>query len=741
MTIWGTSAAFRNGLTGNEEWERIDGIVAGLNGGFHHQARRTYHQGVPSNISQTYAVDDIGRCVSAFSFGTGDNNTGWNKMINGDYDATLRSFVNSVPSGHQMYLIYNHEPENDGGSPTTLWRQAWARFAKVVLDCGNSKVVPAFCLMAYTWQTASRNPWDYNPARHMTAEEAAACIGTVDGYGLDAPLTRDADFLFTEPRQDILGWGFRGFGVMEFGVDNVAGRGDWMLDVESWVGAHSNVEIMCWWHSQVQGQPSTFLDDDSNDPTSLQTWADIIAGNQDSTVPVSSTPVTGLPPSSGTGNSTGTPVVSSGNTGGYAITAGGWASAFRVSESFVTGGDPATDDWSFSPVVCAQSDGTALVVYADFPYTDPTYSQYPTLRAARVSVDGTVSARADIYVSAYDDITANMGTQFGFPMGANIVYMWSENSSQTLWFLVSPDLNLLSSATITSPNMTSSDYHVTKIDDTTLILSNTDGNGSAYKISVSESSITATTLTSDLQGVFGSSDPVVLYYASNGVGLAHSYLTSQSPEQMTVWKWIWSGTSVSDDGGGPYILRDDALNLDFDAFTEIWSADDGYLYILPSGYQNGATFIPSTTTQHLYRVDLSGTPAITDILDLHAVSSNPPYGQPFTAQGWLFEGFVDEVVWVGGADASLHSTNLTTLVDTATETVDPVFGSGSPVSLRADQDITGGVWVVYCNSVNSADVASAIEARYWSALTLPDLAGELTERRRKFARPPTDYTP
>lgn len=321
MTIWGSSAAFVNGNTGLEEWVRINNLIKGLNGGYGMQARRSYDTGIPTSINGTYAAQDVGHRVSVFSVRpvqTAD--TGWNYTINGNHDAAIRSFVNSVPSGHKMYLIYNHEPENDGGSPHILWRQAFARFAKVVLDCGKSNVTPAFNLMAYTWNS-SRNPWDYNPARHMTAAEAGATVGLLDGYGDDNPSGRNPVANFAEAYTQITSeWGFRGFGVAECGVFNVPGRGDWMLDLEDFADARPKCELICWWHAADPGA-SYFLDAPiNNDPTSFQVWADIIARNQGADIPVSDPGDVELPPSSGGsgggGNSTGTPVTTNGQQGG-----------------------------------------------------------------------------------------------------------------------------------------------------------------------------------------------------------------------------------------------------------------------------------------------------------------------------------------------------------------------------------------------------------------------------------------
>lgn len=296
MTIWGSSGGFRSPLTGLQEWERIDDAIAFANGGDRLQARRTYGTTMHTTIVGTYAEDDIGNRVSIFSMRpTEPGNTGWEATLAGDDDAAIRSFVQSVPAGHQMFLTYNHEPENDGGS-AKQWRKAAARFMQIVLDEGNTDIIPAFNLMGYTWQTAARNPRDWNPGRHMAPDERAACVGAVDAYGLAQPTVRTPSFLFTEPFNDIVdNWGFR-YGIFEAGVDDVTGRGQWMLDLETWVGDRTaDVDVVSWWHSEVAGYPSTWLDGDAGTSAALADFADVISRNQDSSLPTVDVPAIVLP--------------------------------------------------------------------------------------------------------------------------------------------------------------------------------------------------------------------------------------------------------------------------------------------------------------------------------------------------------------------------------------------------------------------------------------------------------------
>ena len=411
MTLWGSSSAYRSGLNEKEEWDRIQTLIKNLNGGYGMQIRRSYKQDIISNFSQAafQAGFDYQRgIVSAMSIRpTQTADAGWLNTINGNHDAAIKSLVNSTPTDHTMYLIYSHEPENDGGHPATYWRQAWARFAKVVLSCGKSNVIPTFNLMGWTFQSASgRNPNDYNPARHMTAAEAAACVGSIDGYGDDQPYSRTPSATFGGAYNDVMSWGFRGFGIGECGVLNVAGRGDWMTALQTWVNARSDVEFVCWWHAEDPGYV-TYLDSPiGNDPTSFQVWANIIASEQGGTPPSTPPPSVELPPGSG-GNATGTPIVVSNNSGGYAISGGTSIGEFsRITYSQEEGWPPGTGDIAYQadfshPVVAVWADGSATVAWeGDFGVVDEPENAYYYQTWARDYTSGNYTSRPEPYVIA-----------------------------------------------------------------------------------------------------------------------------------------------------------------------------------------------------------------------------------------------------------------------------------------------------------------------------------------------------
>lgn len=765
MTIYGTSAAFRNGLTGTEEWTRINNEVKARNGGYGHKARRSYEQDMRSSLGSNLNYDISKGLVSVNSIRAPDsepNDTGWYKVINGGYDAAIRSYVRSIPSGHKCYLIYNHEPENDGGNPATLWRQAFARFAKVVLDCGNSNVVPTFNLMAYTWDTATRNPDDYNPARHMTAAEAAACVGTVDGY------TRTPDELFTEPRADILSWGFRGFGVSEMASNSAAASPGWMLDLEDWVDTHTQVEYVCYWHAATD--ETYFLDQTE---TMLQTWADIIGRNQGANIPVSEIPDVDIPASSGTGNSTGTPVVGSGNTGGYGITVGApaWTGPIRVSQFFQTNDEAwPQDDNSINPVVAAQADGSALVVWQQEYYTAPSYDSFFRLQAGRVYDNGTVTT-ATLYTSP---VATTDGFIDGYPMGENVFYAYCERISGVdyvkMW-LVGPDLTILASATRTFGFYGPVDSNITKVDDSTLLWTICRETYDPFpaphqvlKLTVTPSGISWTTVTSNLQSLLGidSQTSAYLYYSpTDGRGIAwaedmDSQYGGNAGATVPVFTWSWNGTNIIA-GTGPHTLTDGAYN--FDSWSQFFEGQDGYLYFLPSAFEtnpSGGGTLGSTTIQRLYRVAFSGdTPSLQQKFDLSPAAlhqgERPPYGGPVYYTSWMLEVNDDgQVTWAGSLWSTDQALRHADGIDDPATTVtlsgymtDPLYPLSNGIyTYRADGDAAGGIWGTYFANPNADDGTTNYVGvyRWGAAMALPDLDGELTEKRQKFARSPTDYT-
>lgn len=755
MTVWGTSAGARNGRNGNEEWTYIDNVVKGLNGGYGHKARRSYDQKVPTNFNNCPAASDIGKRVSAFSIHTTESSdTGWLAMANGNYDSALRSLVNSVPSGHKVYLIYSHEPENDGGSPQTLWRPAWARFAKVVLDCGNSNVVPTFNLMAYTWDAASRNPNDYNPARNMTSAEVAACLGTVDAY------TRPVEGLFGEPYADIISWGFRGFGIMEMGQADDPSIASWMLDVEDWVNAHPKTEIACWWHSGFAGSEQFWLDT-TND--GLETWADIIGRNQGANIPVTQPPVTVLPPSSGTGNPTGTPVVTSGNTGGYSYGeyygtgTPGWTGPIRVSQSFATGDENwPLDDNSVNPVVAAQSDGSALVVWQTLYYQAPEYDEQLRLGAARVTTDGVVTYAGDLYTASAVDTFGNDGMARGWPLGENVFYVWDEVGG-TRAFLVGPDATILTSTLLTTGSFNGAgvDSHCTIIDDTTLLWCN---GTIVYKLTVTPSGISSTQIVANIRTLLGSDpvDPVVLYYSpTDGKGIAWStYMQLTGGADVSPYTWSWNGSTVVA-GTGPHTLTDGSYN--FDSWSQFLEGQDGYLYFLPSAFEDtpgGGNTVGATTRQRLYRVTFSGdTPSLQQKFDLSPAAlhggERPPYGGPFYYEAWMLEVNHDgQVTWTGSLWLSDQAIRHADSIDDPATTVtfsgymyDPLFPLSNGIyTYRADGDASGGIWGTYFAQPSADDTNTYVGVYKWgAAAAIPNLAGEYEDSRRKFTRSQGDY--
>ena len=73
-----------------------------------------------------------------------------NGMTDGTYDAGILSFINSVPAGHQVWMTFHHEPENDGVNAAD-WRAAQKYFHTYVSNNKGSKDIKvAPILMAVT---------------------------------------------------------------------------------------------------------------------------------------------------------------------------------------------------------------------------------------------------------------------------------------------------------------------------------------------------------------------------------------------------------------------------------------------------------------------------------------------------------------------------------------------------------------------------------------------------------------
>lgn len=279
MTIWGSSGGSRNGLTGLQEWTRIDNAIRALNGGYGMQMRRTYQSGIPASWAASTISADIGTRASSMTF-----SANWATMAAGGYNTQITDLVGDY-AGSLLYLGWSHEPEDDGGNYLD-WRDGQVEFIRSVIAAGNPNVIPTFCLMSWTSNPASgRNldHWDPGQSGLSSGEKAQVVVGQ-DGYA--AYPTRWPYGIFHPTISAFTARGFSRFAIWECGIEDFATRSQWFSLLEQY-SRDDNIEVINYFHSDTNPDPTTdcWLDLETYDDTALDTWAAIIAGNQDIDVP------------------------------------------------------------------------------------------------------------------------------------------------------------------------------------------------------------------------------------------------------------------------------------------------------------------------------------------------------------------------------------------------------------------------------------------------------------------------
>jgi len=165
----------------------------------------------------------------------------WVSLADGGMDATITSFANSIPVGHKVYLLINHEPENDGNpAGAAVWRSGQARAANMIAGFNDPRIDFGICLMSYTWRPASgRTPSDWNPWSQMSAAARQQTIFAPDGYTTVRNVSGTTiDTMVSEFEacfNDALSWGYQRFAISEHSLNN---------DINAPVS-----QVVNWWNS------------------------------------------------------------------------------------------------------------------------------------------------------------------------------------------------------------------------------------------------------------------------------------------------------------------------------------------------------------------------------------------------------------------------------------------------------------------------------------------------------------
>lgn len=213
----------------------------------------------------------------------------WSDLADGTLDSHATTFLDSIPNDFKLYLVVNHEPENDNNPDGHgAWQDGQARLANMIASRDNENCYFSVCLMSFTWHAASgRTPSDWNPndAPNVTMTQAAL-DRTVFGPDNYVAITGNNPLTYNTLSEgaagmwsDIRSWGFSRLALNEvgishgpeYGLTDSQAEGILTQDIFPTMDAVDGMEYIAYFSSPAGGL--IFLIDQST-PLSLQAFAD-----------------------------------------------------------------------------------------------------------------------------------------------------------------------------------------------------------------------------------------------------------------------------------------------------------------------------------------------------------------------------------------------------------------------------------------------------------------------------------
>lgn len=198
---------------------------------------RVYHgEGPPEWVGSSADLADRPVQVS-FKYPPEEVNTG-------RHDTDLLAWFRSIPTDHDVYWTYFHEPENDieeGEFSAAEFRSAWNRIYRLAEHAGNPRLHATLTLMQWTLHPDSGRSWrDYYPGR------SAVDVLAWDVYNSPSQVKRGE---YT-PAHDLLGeivsisrgqrlpWAVSEFGSHMAEGDDGTRRAVWLHEVTTYATWH-----------------------------------------------------------------------------------------------------------------------------------------------------------------------------------------------------------------------------------------------------------------------------------------------------------------------------------------------------------------------------------------------------------------------------------------------------------------------------------------------------------------------
>jgi FlgD Ig-like domain len=229
---------------------------------------RTYYTGLPAANAWTTGLPAANHSAAIVSFKAQPS-----AILSGADDATLSHFFDTAPTGHPIYYVYYHEPEDNiaaGQFTAADYKAAWAHVVKLANAAHNPWLHSTLVLMNWDLEKGSGRNWkDYLPG--------GGIISTLgwDAYPVGSAVNNNPQP--TPPAQ------FMGpciaasksvglpFGFAEFGLSTATGRPAWMTSVGNYLMS-SGALFGSLWNGDAEF-PTLKL----TDPGSIAVWKSFVA--------------------------------------------------------------------------------------------------------------------------------------------------------------------------------------------------------------------------------------------------------------------------------------------------------------------------------------------------------------------------------------------------------------------------------------------------------------------------------
>jgi hypothetical protein len=237
---------------------------------------RAYYTGLPAANAWTTGLPAANHSAAIVSFKAQPS-----AILSGADDATLSHFFDTAPTGHPIYYVYYHEPEdNIAAGQFTLadYKAAWAHVVKLADAAHNPWLHSTLVLMNWDLEKGSGRNWkDYLPGGNIISTLGWDAYPVGSAVNNNPQPTPPADFMgpcIAASKSVGLPYGFA-----EFGLSTTTGRPAWMTKVGNYLMS-SGALFGSLWNGDAEF-PTLKL----TDPGSIAVWKSFVARSGSGTGP------------------------------------------------------------------------------------------------------------------------------------------------------------------------------------------------------------------------------------------------------------------------------------------------------------------------------------------------------------------------------------------------------------------------------------------------------------------------